>query len=162
MGEIKSEKMTIVLCSGDLDKALMAFTLINAGAALNMEVSVFFTFGGIDIVTKEGARREGETFFEKIHSFFARGGAESLTLSKYNLFGIGARATKERMRRKKIMTLNDHISAAKMLGVKLTVCEMAMETVGVKKEDLIEEVDEVAGAAAFLANIGDARINYFI
>ena len=74
-----------------------------------------FTFGGIDIVTKEGARREGETFFEKIHSFL-RGGAESLTLSKHNLFGIGARATKERMRRKKIMTLNDHISAAKMLA----------------------------------------------
>ncbi|MBI5182325.1 MAG: DsrE/DsrF/DrsH-like family protein [Nitrospirae bacterium] len=162
MGEIKSEKMTIVLCSGDLDRALMAFTLINAGAALNMEVSVFFTFGGVDIVTKEGARREGENIFEKIHSFFARGGAERLGLSRYNLFGIGARATKERMRRKKIMTLKDHISAAKMLGVRFTVCEMAMETVGVKKEDLIEEVDEVAGAASFLANIGDARINYFI
>ncbi|MBI5181155.1 MAG: DsrE/DsrF/DrsH-like family protein, partial [Nitrospirae bacterium] len=63
---------------------------------------------------------------------------------------------------KKIMTLNDHISAAKDLGVKFAVCEMAMETMGFKKEDLIDGIDEVTGAASFLANIGDARINYFI
>ena len=162
MNVAKKERVTMVVCSGDLDKALMAFTLINAAAALDMEVSVFFTFGGIDIVTKEGSRRESVGLFEKIHSFFARGGAERLGLSKHNLFGIGALATKSRIKRKKIMTLNDHIAAAKELGVKFAVCEMAMETMGVKKEDLIDGIDEVTGAASFLANIGDAKINYFI
>lgn len=162
MSEANKERVTMVVCSGDLDKALMAFTLINAAAALDMEVSVFFSFGGIDIVTKEGSRRDAVGLFEKIHSFFARGGAERLGLSKYNLFGIGALATKSRISRKKIMTLNDHIAAAKELGVKFAVCEMAMETMGVKKEDLIDGIDEVTGAASFLANIGDARINYFI
>jgi peroxiredoxin family protein len=162
MSEAKKERVTMVVCSGDLDRALMAFTLINAAAALDMEVSVFFSFGGIDIVTKEGSRRESVGLFEKIHSFFARGGAERLGLSKYNLFGIGALATKSRISRKKIMTLNDQIAAAKELGVKFAVCEMAMETMGVKKEDLIDGIDEVTGAASFLANIGDAKINYFI
>ena len=162
MNEAKKERVTMVVCSGDLDRALMAFTLINAAAALDMDVSVFFTFGGIDIVTKEGARRDSAGLFEKIHSFFARGGAERLGLSKYNLFGIGTLATKSRIKRKKIMTLNDQISAAKELGVKFAVCEMAMETMGVRKEDLIKEVDEVTGAASFLADIGDAKINYFI
>ncbi len=162
MNEAKKERVTMVVCSGDLDRALMAFTLINAAAALDMEVSVFFTFGGIDIVTKEGARREAVGLFEKVHSFLARGGAERLGLSKYNIFGIGALATKSRIRRKRIMTLNEQITAAKELGVKFAVCEMAMETMGVKKEDLIDGIDEVTGAASFLANIGDSKINYFI
>ena len=162
MNVAKKERVTMVVCSGDLDKALMAFTLINAAAALDMEVSVFFTFGGIDIVTKKVQGENLSASLKRYTAFFARGGAERLGLSKHNLFGIGALATKSRIKRKKIMTLNDHIAAAKELGVKFAVCEMAMETMGVKKEDLIDGIDEVTGAASFLANIGDAKINYII
>src|SRR4030067_2932041 len=105
MNEAKKERVTIVVCSGDLDRALMAFTLINAAAALDMKVSVFFTFGGIDIVTKEGARRDAVGLFEKIHSFFARGGHERLGFSKKKPFWNRAFATKSRIKAQEKITL---------------------------------------------------------
>jgi peroxiredoxin family protein len=125
----KKEKLSLIVFSGDFDKAIAAFTLATGAAATNREVNMFFTFWGLNIIRKNKGR---------------------LPLSRFNFFGITPRLLTFMMRKKNVATLDELIEAAKALNINFIACEMAMNILEMKKEDLIDEVKEVVGVPTFL------------
>lgn len=139
----------IVLFSNDLDKALAAMILANGLAASGAKVGVFFTFWGLSVLRKNPAPTLRRSLVSRMFGWMLPRGAEKLALSKLNMLGLGTAMMKDVMRRQNIMTLPALIKSAKAAGVKFIACDMAMGVMGLTREDLIDEVDEVAGVAAF-------------
>ena len=139
----------IVLFSNDLDKALAAMILANGLAASGVKVGIFFTFWGLSVLRKNPAPVLRRSLVSRMFGWMLPKGAEKLALSKMNMLGLGTAMMKDVMRRQNIMTLPALIKSAKAAGVKFIACDMAMGVMGLAREDLIDEVDEVAGVAAF-------------
>ena len=139
----------IVLFSNDLDKALAAMILANGLAASGAKVGIFFTFWGLSVLRKNPAPVLRRSFVSRMFGWLLPRGAEKLALSKMNMLGLGTAMMKGVMRKQNIMTLPALIKSAKAAGVKFIACDMAMGVMGLTREDLIDEVDEVAGVAAF-------------
>ena len=139
----------IVLFSNDLDKALAAMILANGLAASGAKVGIFFTFWGLSVLRKNPAPALRRSVVSRMFGWLLPRGAEKLALSKMNMLGLGTAMMKDVMRKQNIMTLPALIKSAKAAGVKFIACDMAMGVMGLAREDLIDEVDEVAGVAAF-------------
>lgn len=137
-----AQKMSIIMFSDDMDKAYAALILANGAAAAGMEVTIFFTFWGLNLLKK--------------------GGLGKLKLSKMNMLGLGRSMVKKRMQKQKVASLEKLLADAKELGAKYIACEMAMGVFGLTKEDLIPEVDGMVGVGTYVADSKDASINLFI
>ena len=124
-----TKKLSLIAFSGDFDKLTAVFTLATGAAAVGYEVNIFFTFWGLDAIKK----KQGRAFL----------GANWLT----KIFGFMMGGL---MRKNNVATLEELVEAAKVLGVNLYACEMAMHVLGLKKEDFIPEVKDVLGVATFL------------
>jgi len=144
-----SHSVAIVLFSNDLDKALAAMILANGLAASGAEVGIFFTFWGLSVLRKNPAPDMKKNLISRMFGWMLPKGAEKLALSKMNMLGMGTTMMKDVMRKQNIMTLPALIKSAKAAGVKFIACDMAMGVMGLKREELIDEVDEIAGVAAF-------------
>ncbi len=158
---MEKEKFTIVVISGDLDKVLAAFICATTAAAMGMEVTMFFTFWGLNVLRKK-KWMSGRDILQKMMSLLNRGGADRLPLSKFNMLGAGPFFMKQMMRKSKIPSITEFIKIAKDSGVKFIACVTTFSFMGFKKEDFIEEVDEFAGAATFLQASRQSKITYFI
>jgi peroxiredoxin family protein len=154
------EKMTIILFSGELDKAIAAFTLATTAAAGNMEVVIFFTFWGLNILKKE--RLTLTTTQKLMQKLFNLMSTSSLPISRLNMFGMGAWMMKKLMRKTNAASLQDLMKLAKELGVKYIACTTSCSVLGLAAENLTGEVDEFAGAATYLSEAKEAKINLFI
>jgi peroxiredoxin family protein len=154
-------KMTLVVFSGDMDKVLAAFILATTAASMGMDVNMFFTFWGLNVLRKKRLRA-GQTPLQRMMSLFNRGGVERLPLSKLNMLGLGPALMKVLMRKSRVPQLAELIKTAKSLGVRFTACTTTFNFMGFKKKDFIDGVDAYAGAATFLAETLDGRISYFI
>jgi len=141
------EKCTMVVCSGDMDKVMAAFIIATTAASMGRETSMFFTFWGLKAIQK--GNRTGSTFFEKMLSVMNRGGIDRIGPSRLNFGGIGRWLFKKMMRDKGVTPLADLRQMAIDLDVKLLACQMSMDVMGVKREDLIDEVADVVGAATY-------------
>lgn len=155
------EKVTLVLFSGDLDKALACFNIATAAAGMGREVTIFFTFFGLNIITKPGPRFKGG-LIKTILSMVNRAGLKPRKLSKLNMGGVGTFLMKRLMKQVNMPSLDELTKLAKELGVKFIACSTTLGVMGIDKEDLIPEVDEIAGAATFVAEAEDSKINLFI
>ena len=154
-----SEKMTIILFSGELDKALAAFTLATAAAASGMEVNIFFTFWGLNLLKKPRSTvSKGQLFFQKMLNLVNRG----LPLSRLNLFGLGPWMMRKLMKKTKMASLEDLMKTARALKVKYIACTTSCGVMGLSREQLVDTVDDFTGAAAYLAIARDSKINLFI
>ena len=152
------EKLSIVCFGGDFDRAVAAFTLATGAAATNREVTMFFTFWGLNIVKKRsGHRWTGKTFLARFFNFLM-GGRNNLPLSRLNFGGVSPKLMTGMMRAKNVATLDMLFDAAKELGVGFVACEMAMHILELKREDLVEQVTEVIGVSTFLDRSRDAKI----
>jgi len=152
------ERAVIVVFSDELDRACAAFTIANAAAASGMEVTMFFTCWGVNLVRRKDRRLPGDDLLSRLLNFLNRGGAERRPLSRFNFWGLGARMMRRRMKKVNIQSLPEMIADARSLGVKFVVCDNPMFLFGLKKEDLIGEVDEVVGAATFVDLAADSRL----
>lgn len=141
--------VAIVLFSNDLDKALAAMILANGLAASGAEVGIFFTFWGLSVLRKNPAPRVKKGFLAKMFGWMLPRGADALALSKLDMLGMGTKMMKDIMRKQRIMTLPELMKSAKAAGVRFIACDMAMGVMGMTREELLDEVDEVAGVAAF-------------
>lgn len=141
--------VAIVLFSNDLDKALAAMILANGLAASGAEVGIFFTFWGLSVLRKRPAPSVAKNFISRMFGWMLPTGAERLALSKLNILGLGTAMMKDVMKRQRIMSLPSLMKSAKEAGVRFIACDMAMGVMGLTREELIDEVDEVAGVAAF-------------
>jgi peroxiredoxin family protein len=154
------EKMTIILFSGELDKAMAAFTLATTAAAGNMEVTIFFTFWGLNILKKERFTLSApQKLLQKLFNLMS---TSSLPISRLNMLGMGAWMMKKLMRKTNAASLQDLMKLAKELGVKYIACTMSCGVLGLTAENLMGEVDEFAGAATYLSEAKEAKINLFI
>ena len=159
--ENKKEKTTIILFSGDLDKAIAAFIIANGAAAYDHEVTIFTTFWGLNVLRKDQQVPVKKGLLEKAFGWMMPRGPEKLALSKMNMAGMGPKMIKHVMKKHNALSLPQLIEMAQEQGVKLVACTMTMDLLGIQQEELIDGV-ELAGVAAYLGDATDAKVNLFI
>ena len=154
------DKMTIILFSGELDKAIAAFTLATTAAASGMEVSIFFTFWGLNILKKTKYAVTGsQNILQKMFNLMS---PSTLPLTKLNMFGLGPWMMRKLMKNSKMASLEDMMKLARELKVKYIACTTSCGVLGLGPEHLVGEVDEFAGAATYLVEARESNINLFI
>jgi len=153
-------KFRIICFSGDMDKAFAVLTLASTAASMGMDVAVFFTFWGLSLI-KKNRKLKGKNFIQKMMEVMMPSGLDSLKLSKMNFAGLGPVLMKILMKKTKSPTLQDLLEAAKETGVKFYACSTSCSILGITKDELIDEVQDIVGAATFLAESKDA-ITLFI
>ena len=158
---MENNKSTLIVFSGDLDKAIASFIIATGSAAMGNQVTMFFTFWGLNILRKEQYVPLQKSFMDKLFAKMLPRGPEKLGISKMNFGGLGAKMMKYTMKKKNIASLKELIETAKELDVKMFACTMSMDVLGIKKEELIDGL-EYAGVASYLAEANDANINLFI
>lgn len=151
---------TIVVFSNDLDKALAAFIIANGAKASGHDVTLFFTFWGLNILRKDNVTVK-KSLIDKMFGFMMPKGADKLTLSKMNMGGVGSKMMKWVMKNKNISTLKELMTQAQANGVKFIACQMSMDVMGIQKEELIDGV-EIAGVAKYIAESSNSNSNLFI
>lgn len=155
-------KKTIIVFSGDLDKLLAAFVIANGAAAMGDDVTMFFTFWGLNALRKEGAgTTEGKSSLQKMFAKMLPKTPSDAPLSRMNMGGMGARMMKKVMREQNVDNLETMRSLAVEQEIKMIACTMSMDVMGVKEEELIDGV-EFAGVATYLGDADEANVNLFI
>lgn len=152
------KKISIVCFSGDFDKMLAAYTIATGAAATNREVTMFFTFWGLNALKKkQGHSWLGKDILSRTFNFLM-GGKNNLPLSRLNFGGASPKLMSGMMKKNNVASLDELMEAATALGIRFYACEMSMHILGVTKEDLIDDVQEVVGVATFLNESEDAHI----
>ena len=152
---------TFIMFSDDLDKALATFVLANGAAATGEKVTIFFTFWGLNVVKKEYKPRVEKDFFGRMFGLMLPGSSRKLKLSKMNMCGIGAGMMRNLMKRKGVSSLEELRSQAIESGVEFIACQMSMDVMGVKREELLDCVT-VGGVATYMERADKANVNLFI
>ncbi|MFC2031872.1 DsrE/DsrF/DrsH-like family protein [Chloroflexota bacterium] len=156
------EKLTIVVFSGDLDRALAAFILATTGASMGMEVSMFFTFWGLNIIKKNEGSIKNKGLMRKMLNFMNRGGSRRLKLSKLNMLGLGTWMMKKLMKEVNYPSVDEFITMTHGMGVKLIACTTSCGIMGLAEDAFRSEVDSLAGAAYFLGEARESKGTLFI
>jgi peroxiredoxin family protein len=159
--EVTTRK-TIILFSGDFDKVMAAFIIANGAAAMDDEVTMFFTFWGLNALRRtEKVSTSGKSALQRIFSVLTPRGPERLRLSNMNFAGAGPKMMQRMMRQEKVMSLDDLIASAREQGVKMIACAMSMDIMGLRPEELVDGI-EYGGVAAYLGDTDEANVNLFI
>ncbi|MEH7177779.1 DsrE/DsrF/DrsH-like family protein [Neobacillus vireti] len=157
----EKKKTTIVLLSGDYDKAMAAYIIANGAAAYDHEVTIFHTFWGLNALRKNESISVEKGFLEKMFARMMPRGADNMGLSKMNFAGFGPKLIKKVMKKHNALPLPELIEMAQEQDVKLIACTMTMDLLGLQKEELLDNI-EYAGVAAYLAEAEDGNVNLFI
>ncbi|MBC7960574.1 MAG: DsrE/DsrF/DrsH-like family protein, partial [Vallitaleaceae bacterium] len=152
---------TMVLFSGDLDKALAAMIIANGAVAMGKKVTIFFTFWGLNILRKSEKVAVKKSLIERLFGMMMPRGSKKLTLSKMHMAGMGTAMIKMVMKDKKVNPLDELIDSAIKSGVHFVACTMSMDLMGIKKEELIDGID-FGGVASYLGAADEANHNLFI
>ena len=155
------EKMTLLIFSDNLDKMLGAFILATGAALMDIEVTMFFAFWGLNVLRKGKYKAKNKNFLSRMFGFMMPKGADKLELSKLNMLGMGTAMMKHVMREKNVMSLPKLIESARQLNVKFVACQMSMDVMGLKKEELLDGVS-LAGVATALAMASESKTSFFI
>jgi peroxiredoxin family protein len=158
----EKEKVTIVVFSGDLDKALASFIIATTAASMGMDVTMFFTFWGLNVIKKNRGRLKSQGLMRNMLNWMNRGGSQRLPLSKFHMFGLGTWMIKKLMGEERMPSLEDSIAIAKRLGVKFVACTTTLGLMDLGEDAFIPEVDSFAGAATFLGEARKGTVNLFI
>jgi peroxiredoxin family protein len=158
----KKNKLTIVAWGGDLDRIWPTTILATTAAASGMESSVFFTFWGLFAIVKPGVRITGENWMQKMMSAMNPGSAQKAKLSRYQFAGAGPAMFKKLADDRQVAKPEELIEIARDLGVRLIPCQMTMDLLGLKREDLIDGLEEPIGAATAILEMKHAAVSLFI
>ena len=156
------EKVTLVVFSGELDKALAAFNIAIGAASMGMEVSMFFTFWGLNVIKRNEGSTKSKGIMRRMLNFMNRGGSKRLHLSKFHMLGMGTWMMKRLMKDGNFPQLEELMAVAKEMGVKFIACTTSMGMMGIGKEAFIPEVDSFAGVATYLAEAREGKVNLFV
>ncbi|MGG1618873.1 DsrE/DsrF/DrsH-like family protein [Paenibacillus sp. NRS-1782] len=159
--EHTQQKTTIVLFSGELDKAIAAFIIANGAAAYDHEVTIFFTFWGLNTLRKEELVRTNKGLLEKAFGWMMPRGPQKLALSNMNFAGLGPQMIKHVMKKHNALSLPQLIELAQEQGIKLVACTMTMDLLGLQQGELMDGL-EYAGVAAYLGDASQGKVNLFI
>jgi peroxiredoxin family protein len=161
-GNGKVDGLTIIAWSGDLDRIWPTLILSTTAAASGMQATVFFTFWGLFSLVKPGVRVTGEHWMQKMLSVMNPGGAHKGKLSKLNFGGAGPAMMRKLARDYKVPEPQELLALAQEMGVRLLPCQMTMDLLGLKREDLLDGLEEPVGAATALLEMKKADIQLFI
>ncbi len=156
-----SQDKTMVVFSGDLDKAMAAFIIANGAAAMGHKVTMFFTFWGLNILRKDNPPAVKKNLIEHMFGLMMPRGADKLSISKMNMGGMGTAMIKSIMKKKNIYSLPVLIKTAQENGVVIQACQMSMDMMGIKKEELLDGID-IVGVATFVAASDESNATLFI
>jgi peroxiredoxin family protein len=154
-----SEKASIIVFSGDMDKVMAAFIIANGAAAFDMDVTMFFTFWGLKAIQK--GNPTGKSFFGRMLGAMNRGGLDRLGPSRLNFGGMGRWMFKRMMKKHNVTPLPELVRQAREQGVKLIACDMSMRVMEINKEDLVDGV-QLGGVATFVADASESEFSLFI
>jgi CoA-disulfide reductase len=156
----KTDKSMVVF-SGDFDKALASFIIANGAAAMGRKVTMFFTFWGLNVLRKDEKINVKKNFMEKMFGAMMPRGSKKLKLSKMNMGGMGSAMMKKIMKDKNVDSLEALIKHAQNNGVRMVACTMSMDVMGIKEEELLDGI-EYAGVATFLSSAEKSDASLFI
>jgi NADPH-dependent 2,4-dienoyl-CoA reductase/sulfur reductase-like enzyme/peroxiredoxin family protein/rhodanese-related sulfurtransferase/TusA-related sulfurtransferase len=159
--EKASKNKSIIVFSNDLDRVIASFIIANGAASMSSDVTMFFTFWGLNVLRKNSSAPVQKNMIEKMFGFMMPRGSSKLKLSKMNMAGLGTKMMKGIMKQKNVPSLEELISNAKASGVKLVACSMSMDVMGIRKEELIDGV-ELGGVAMYLDHAEAGNVNLFI
>jgi peroxiredoxin family protein len=155
-------KKTIIVFSGDMDKAVAAFIIATGAAAMGDDVTMFFTFWGLNILRKpKKTKTSGKSFLQAMFGSMMPRGSQKLGLSKMNFGGVGPKLMRKVMKQQHAMSLEELMESAIEQGVKMEACTMSLDVLGLKPEELIDGLEYV-GVASYLAEADEANVNLFI
>lgn len=155
-----NDGLTIVIFSGDLDKAIAAFIIANGALTMGKKVTMFFTFWGLSILKRKNIDTN-KSLIEKMFSFMLPKNSKELPISKMNMFGTGPKMIRWIMKKKNIMSLETLMAESIKNGANLVACTMSMDVMGIQKEELIEEIS-FGGVGQYLGEADKANKNLFI
>ncbi|MDZ7724754.1 MAG: FAD-dependent oxidoreductase [candidate division KSB1 bacterium] len=153
--------LSLVVFSDDFDKALAAFVLANGALSAGKAVNLFFTFWGLNIIKKQKGPRVRKDLMGRMFGAMMPKGSKDLSLSKMNMAGMGNRMMRDRMKAQNVDSLEDMIQSAIEGGANLIACQMSMDVMGVKAEELVDGV-EIGGVASFMDHASRSDVNMFI
>lgn len=155
------DKKTMVVFSGELDKALASFIIANGAVAMGKKVTMFFTFWGLNILRKPEKIFVKKSLIESMFGFMMPRGSKKLKLSKMNMMGMGGKMIRMIMKNKNINSLEELIKSALDSGVEIVACSMTMDLMGLKQEELIDGV-KIGGVGYYLGEAEESNVNLFI
>lgn len=158
---LEDKGKTLILFSDDLDKVLATFVLANGAAATGKKVSIFFTFWGLNAIKKEHKPKVDKDFFGRMFSWILPSDSTKLALSKINMLGIGSRMMRYLMKQKGVDSLESLRQQAIDNGVEFIACQMSMDVMGIKREELLDHVT-VGGVASYMERAEQSNVNLFI
>ena len=158
---MSENQKTIVVFSGDLDKAMAAMIIAGGAAAMGNDVTLFFTFWGLNLLRRPESVQVKKNLLEAMFGWMMPRGARRATLSKMHMGGMGTAMMKYVMKTKNVSTPEQLLHDAQNMGVKFIACSMSMDVMGIKPEELIDGV-EIGGVASYLGSADEANVNLFI
>ncbi len=157
------DQISIVVFSGDLDKILAAMIIATGAKAMDMEVKMFFTFWATSMLRDKKKSAKNKDFISKLFAFMLPKGSTKLPLSKLNMCGMGTAMMKDLMKKKRVASLEEMIETAGELGVEINVCEMSMDLMGFKREEMIDYPHlNYCGVGTYISDADESRIQLFI
>ncbi len=158
----EKEKFTLVLFSGELDKALAAFILATTAASMGMQVTMFFTFWGLNVIKRDKGAIKSPGIMRKMLNILNRGGPSRLILSKFHMLGLGTWMMKKLMKQSRYPSIDEFIVMAKEMGIKMVPCSTSCGILGLPDDAFTDGIMSQAGAAYFLAQAKDSKTTLFI
>lgn len=157
------KKLSMIVFSGDLDKQIAALVIATGAAAMGMEVILFYTFWGTSALRDPKKRVRGKDLVSRMFGFMLPKGWNRLKLSQMEMAGAGSAMIKGLMKKKNVASLDELYAAAGAMGVKIFVCEMSMDLMGIRREELVDYPGlESVGVATFLSHAGESAIQLFL
>ena len=156
----QNEQATLLVFSGEFDKLMSAFIIATGAVAMGLEVSMYFTFWGLTALRKTKTFK-GKLVGEKMIASMLPSGPESAPTSQMNMAGIGPKFFQQQMNSKNVESLPGLIALAQEMGVKLIACQMAMDVMGIKEDELLDGI-EYGGVATYVGEAVDAKVTLFI
>lgn len=155
-----ADNVTLLIFSGELDKVLAGLMIATTAASLDMKVTVFFTFWGINVL-KEKRSLTGKEVKERMIDLMTPEGPGGMNVSQMNMLGAGRAMLKQMMKEKSVVSAEELLQIARESGVKLVACSMTMQVMGIRVEELTDGI-EVAGAASYLMDASRSGCTLFI
>ena len=158
----RTKELVIVSWSGELDRVWPMLILSSTAAASGLRARVFVTFWGLLPFVRDGVRITGENWMQKMLAFMQRPGIDHLKLTKMNFLGMGPWMMRKLSRQYNVASPRALLEAAQALGVEFVPCQMTMDMLGLRREDLIDGMADPAGAATAIEIMTEADASLFI
>jgi len=156
-------KLSMVVFSGDMDKVLASFVIATGAVAMGMDVVMFFTFWGTPVLRDKKKSVGGKDVMGKMFGAMLPKGTCEVKLSKMNMGGMGTAMMKSLMKKKNVASLEQMLELAEELGVRIYICEMSMDLMGFKREEMIDYSNlTYCGVAKFLEEAQSSKVQLFI